>query len=357
MYVDKSLSNDYYVCLTQNQEPIPWQNLVAAQKFNLDYNLDYFAKIFEEMEKSLEIDGLTFYITRDIHELPSYGQNVIAIVLGDEWCRIPTYFHKVRAIFKCYGTRPILGCNPLLQPSYLNILALVQYLRIWLLRLPGLLNYAFHTFKRWRLSTAQTPPIYDIPLGYYKQFELPIKNLETRLYDIFFAGSMVNVPYSVWSLKYWFGTPKNLSRKQMLSSLEKFQAKHPELKVELSLTPSFHATKHEEARIYSERMMDTKICLVPRGTSFETFRFFEGLRYGCIVVAEALPSRWFYDGSPAIRIKDWSELGEIVEKLIENNYLMQEKHQEALNWWRTKCSEATVGAYMAEKLNSLRSPS
>ncbi len=74
-------------------------------------------------------------------------------------------------------------------------------------------------------------------------------------------------------------------------------------------------------------------------------------------MTEALPSRWFYDGAPAIQITDWSKLEGILEKLSENKRLMQEKHQESLNWWKTKCSEAAVGAYIAEKLNSLKSPS
>jgi hypothetical protein len=99
--------------------------------------------------------------------------------------------------------------------------------------------------------------------------------------------------------------------------------------------------------------MNAKLCLVPRGTSYETFRFFEALRYGCIVVTEALPSRWFYEGSPAIQITDWNELETILEKLLKDQNLMQEKHEESLNWWKTRCSEAVVGEYMAEKLNSL----
>lgn len=98
--------------------------------------------------------------------------------------------------------------------------------------------------------------------------------------------------------------------------------------------------------------MNTKICLVPRGSYFETFRFFEALRYGCIVIAEKLPSHWFYDGSPAIQVADWSELDDVIE-LIENNSLL-ELHQKSLDWWNTLCSETAVGKYMADKLNSIQ---
>lgn len=343
------INNKYYICLNQNKEPIAWTKFNDEQMSFTDYKLEYFDKVFQAIENNLKKDGLIFYLTENVHELPSYGENVVAIVLADEWCRIPVYSHKVKAIFKCYGIRPILGCNPLLYPSYLNFIALLQFIRIWIIRLPYSLNYVFHKLK----NVNKIPPIYDIPLGYYKQLNLPVKDIETRLYDVFFAGSTVNIPYPIWSLKYWLGTPKNISRNQMISSLRQIKEKCSNLKIELTVTSGFHDTKNEDARSYSEKMMDTKICLVPRGTSFETFRFFEGMRYGCILITEALPPRWFYMGSPAIQVKDWQELEEIIKELTTDKSLIQKKHQESLNWWHTKCSETALGKYMAEKLNEL----
>jgi hypothetical protein len=351
--MSKLLSNEYYIYLYQGQKPIPWN---PPDTHPIDgVNFTYFSKVFEAMEKNLKVSGLVFYVTWDrVHELPSYGSNVVAVVVGDEWCRIPTYFHKVRAVFKCYGTRPILGCNPLLKPSYLNFLTLIQFLKILVNRLPGSLNYLFQKFKSWFSDTAKIPSIYDIPLGYDNQFDLSIKDIEERSYDVFFAGSVAhNCSESVWSLNHWIGTPKSLSRTQMISSINTLKGKYPELKFELSITPYFGHKGSVGERSYSEKLMDTKICLVPRGTSFETFRFFEGLRYGCIVVTEALPSRWFYDRSPAIQITGWSDLEGILEKLLKNKDIRQQKHQESLNWWNTKCSEAAVGAYIAEQLDSL----
>lgn len=351
MVITNEVSNKYYVCKS-GRKPIFWNpldtNLVP------DPNCIFFGKVFEVMEKRLKVNNLTFYLTWDIQELPSYGQDVVAIVLGDEWCRIPSYFHKVRAVFKCYGTRPILGCNPLFKPSYLNFLTLGQFLQAWVNGLPGLMNYTLHKFKHLRQLEKIKKNIYDIPLGYYKQLNLPIKNIENRRDDVFFAGSLIQNQYSVTSLKYWLGNPKLISRKKMISSIDKLKKKCPNLKIELSITSSFHTTSDAEGKSYSEKMMESKICLVPRGTSFETFRFFEALRYGCIVVVEALPPRWFYDNSPAIQINDWNELEAVVKKIIENRKLMKEKHQESLNWWKTKCSEAAVAEYIAENINSIQ---
>lgn len=349
----KSLSNEIYIWnlrLERDQKPIAWNPCENSQAFNGDDCGEYFGKVFEAMQNSLKVEGLVFYFTRDLHELPSYGENVVAVVIGDEWSRIPTYFHKVGAVFKCYGTNLILGSN-LLKPSYLNFLTLMQFIKAKFADLPGWLYYVFYKFKR-----KKNTPIYDIPLGYSNQVELPIKPINERNNDVFFAGSVAHDTYPVWSLKHWLETPKSLSRKQMLSSINKIKD-CTEIKVELSVTPGFHAsfdpTKSADARSYSEKMMDARICLAPRGTSFETFRFFEGMRYGCLVITEALPSRWFYDGCPAIQVDDWSELKEILVHVFEDKELLQKKHQESLNWWKEKCSEAAVGTYIAEKLNLL----
>ncbi len=346
----KSLSNKYYICKV-DAEPIPWNPSESAQK--VDLGCTYFGQVFEAMEKRLNVENLTFYFTWDTHKLPSYGQNVVAVVNGDEWCRIPTYFHKVRAVFKCYGTRPILGCNPLIKPSYLNFITLLQFLRAWFARLPGWVIYKLHQFKKLSSIAGSFQSIYDIPLGYYNQLNLPIKNIECRRYDVFFAGSLVHGAYPFWSIKYWLREPKRLSRQRMISIVNRIEKKNPDFKFELSLMPDFKTSSLSDAKSYSEKLMNAKICLVPRGTSYETFRFFEALRYGCIVVTEALPSRWFYEGSPAIQITDWNELETILEKLLKDQNLMQEKHEESLNWWKNRCSEAVVGEYMAEKLNSL----
>jgi hypothetical protein len=78
------------------------------------------------------------------------------------------------------------------------------------------------------------------------------------------------------------------------------------------------------------------------------------MKYGCIVVTEALPQRWYLDGAPIIQIQDWDEIESILKSLLSNSELMQELHQESLNWWRKKASDVVVGQYIAEKLNALR---
>lgn len=104
-----------------------------------------------------------------------------------------------------------------------------------------------------------------------------------------------------------------------------------EAKLNLEITGGYHGLCSEEKRSYLEMMMDTKICLVPRGTSFETTRLFEAMKYSCIVVTEALPQRWYLDDVPVIQVEDWNQIEAILESLLSNPELMQELHQESLN--------------------------
>jgi hypothetical protein len=359
MSLREPLRNQYYVCLREGQGPIPWDPIDPDP--TLDPSLRYFGKVFEAMEKSLEVSDLVFYCTFDVKRLPSYGQSVVAVVIGDEWCRIPTYSHKVRAVFKCYGTRPTLEYNFFFKPSYLNFLILLKFLQIWVKRLPSLSSYALLRLRSLLPMEATVPstydlPIYDIPPGYWNQLDLPVKDIKARSYDVFFVGSVAE-PYPKLSVKRWLGTPKGASRRKLVAVLNKVKREHPELKVRLFITPHFGYASGLDTESYSQEMMNTKICLVPRGNISETPRFFEALRYGCVVVSEALPSRWFYDGSPAMQVEDWSDLEGIVKRLIEDERLMQRRHNMSLDWWRTKCSEAAVGAYFARTLNSPRSSS
>jgi hypothetical protein len=354
MDVSLPLLNEYYIYLKSDEKPIFWN--IYDKNPEVDMNLKvYIGKVLQGMEKNLKVSGLVVYVTWSvIDKLPSYGQNVVVIILGEEWYRIPKYAHKVGAIFKCVGTKPILGCNPLLKPSLLNFLTLIQYLRILLVRIPGIVNYQFHKLKNFLFGTGKVAPIYDIPLGYNNSIPLPIKNFQERPIDAYFSGSVVHVPYPIWSFKRWLGTPKMLSRKLMLLSVNHVQEKNPDLKMELSTTTGFHSRTCEQANSYPHSIMNTKVCLVPRGTSFETSRLFEAMKYGCIIVTESLPYRWYLDGAPVIKINDWQNLKGVLDNLFSNQELMQELHQETLNWWNYKCSESVVGTYIARELNALR---
>jgi hypothetical protein len=194
MNINPSQKNKYYVCLPENNVTLVTieESIAAGNEFILDYNFNYFKKIFDRIERISSGGGLTFYITRDVKFLPSYGPDVVAILLGDEWCRIPRYFDKVKAVFKCYGTKPVIGYYPFNQPISLSTMTLIQFIRVLLIRLPGILRHLFYTVKSFGDRNSRLVPIYEIPLGFYKQEDLPIKDFLARDYVTYFRGSMIN---------------------------------------------------------------------------------------------------------------------------------------------------------------------
>jgi hypothetical protein len=300
---------------------------------------------------------LIFYITvTEMEQLPSYGENVIVLILGDEFYRVPKYAHKVAAIFKCYGTRQVHQqfalYGPALQVSYLKLLMLGQFLRNLIYRLPAKISYRLRKTSRVLFGKGKVTPIYDIPPGYFNSEDLEIKPIAERAHAVFFDGSVIQHRYPIWSLRYWTKTPKALCRKQMVLHLQRFKQQHPEFEVKLSTTFEFAAqSSGAEPTSYSQNMMNTKVCLVPRGTTLESYRFFEAMRYGCVIITEVLPPRWFYEGAPVLQIGSWQNLEPVLKKLLDNERLLEDLHQRTLAWWETRCSEQAIGQYIAEKVS------
>jgi hypothetical protein len=126
------------------------------------------------------------------------------------------------------------------------------------------------------------------PMGYARQTDLPGKPFETRRYLVGFLGSIENRAHPRFSVKRLVGTPKHIARSRMVKSLQRLAAAAPD-SVYYGETASFRESITIGAgERYSEIMADTKICLAPRGSSVETYRFFEGMRQGCVVICNRL---------------------------------------------------------------------
>lgn len=345
--MEASPRNTYYICNRESKtsplnlfqscpdpESKPWFYARTA----------YMCGVFRAMEEYLSRGGLIFYLTQNLHQLPSYGSNVIAVIQEDEFSRFPAYSHKVLATFKCYGTEQVSPPNLFIDFSYLSLLTNIKYCVDMTRRFPGQVKYVCRQLR-------QNSFIFSIPLGYATQLSLPIKPFEEREMDLFFAGSVKHRDSS-W-IQRWLTTPKELSRGMMIFGLENAQRELTELKVDLQLQQNFRSSITSPAARYSESMMNAKICLVPRGASYETYRYFEAMRYGCITISETLPPRWFYEGSPSIQVKDWSDLPNILNSLLEDRSRMLKLHKASLEWWKNFASEEALGQYFAEKLNAL----
>ena len=263
---------------------------------------------------------------------------LVVLLLGDEWCRVPRYSSRVLAVFKCYGFRPTLKLN--YTSSYLSALIILQHFRIM--------------FKSFRRVGFKKNNVFPFPLGYFRQSDLPVIPILERIYDVSFVGSVRNSSNQKHARYFDFlKSPKTLSRQAMVKSLDKWENCN-RYKTDIHLTSQFpNADKPPEVPNYSEKLMNTKICLSPRGTSLETFRYFEALRYGCVLISEPIPSHSFYRDSPAIYLNNWDKLPYLLNSLLENPGQLADLHRKALEWWETQCSPNIVSQRMYQSLSFL----
>lgn len=353
MLLTQQLANQYYIYVDSNRPPEPW-DIYNPRPQNRGF-VAYFGRVLQAVEENLGKQGLVFYVTlSDMQKLPSYGDNVVVLIIGDEHYRLPRYIHQVGAVFKAYGTSQEMRWKALaMKPSYRSFITLVQYFSNLSLRLPLLVNYEFQKLRAAVSKDVKIAPIYDIPGGYHNSEDLPIKPIDDRAYDVFFDGSVQNNIYSKWSIKNFLKTPKIVARSLMLQQLDRFKQKYSEFHIQLAIRPAFGMVSEDDAGSYSKHLMNTKVCLVPRGTTLESFRICEALRYGCIVIVEELPDRDFYRNAPVIRIQDWSNLEPVLAQLLSDKEQMREVHKQTLEWWDTQLAEPVVGKQIAEELNQL----
>ncbi len=337
----------YFLDLPDHDTPIRWDPFAGPRPERKDTH--YWAGVFRAMERTVRDPGIDVYLTFDPEQLPQYGETVVAVVLGDEVGRIPRYVDRVRAVFKCYGTRPALGAGPLRHPGVTGAAELAQYVVRWLRWLPGAAAHSRLALGQALRGQPLSPAVSTVPLGTFNQLELPVIAPAERPNDLFFAGSVEHHG----SFSHRLLSAKVRSRREMLAAVERLAGSRSDLRIDLRLTHGFKASERASSSSYSEGLMAARICLAPRGTSVETYRLLEGLRYGCLVISERLPRHWFYEHAPFRQLDRWEDLQAAVSPVLDDPAALQRAHAEALEWWRRCCSEAAVGRFLADRLNGL----
>lgn len=276
-------------------------------------------------------------------ELPFYGPRVIVLLYGEERGLLPRYRDRVGMIFKCYGTRPRLQGRA--RPTAVDALAFARWLRDVAHWAPGGLAQLAR-----RARGRQGAAIHELPAGYMRQDDLPLKDILDRPYAASFLGSLRSLDARRCSFRGVFGTPKSRARAELLRSMTALRESLGEDRVYVGHNASFADSGRIGGGAYSRVLMDTRICPAPRGGLLETPRLYEGLRYGCVVVTEGPPIPGIAGTAPAIRLDGWARLPELVADLADDDDALRAAHRLSLDWWRERCSEAAVAGMIAERL-------
>jgi hypothetical protein len=300
--------------------------------------------VLAEASRTIEADELHFYFTKDPNRLPEYGPHVVAVLLLEERCKIPWYARDVRAVIRNTRSVPFLAFKPRL--NRLNLVLAFEYARDW----------AIHWRSRWQLPTHRpdwppivhsVPRVCTIPLGYHSQEELPQIAMRDRTLDCFFAGDL-STGAGPTSYRYWVSTSKAQARKQLWRVLLRLK-KDPEWQIDLGSVTN--DTSVQQFDSYSEKMMRSRICLAPRGTMAETYRLYEGLRAGCLVITNRLPDEPYLRGAPVIQVDHWKELPGVLRRYARDLDALEDRRNASLAWWENHCSEFVIGPQVARFLN------
>jgi hypothetical protein len=308
----------------------------------------YYVRAFRILEAEYCFNDYTVVFPWNAEKaLPSTGDKTVVVIWADERCRVPKYIGDIAALFKPYGMYPPYRFR--LLPLRLAQIELVAYIRNIVNWLPNAPKWLF--VKRNRAHS------HLIPLGYGIPHNLNIINPHRRRHIISFQGSVVTDSTNQF-FRHLIGMPKKYCRDRLLQILAELALEFGSEKINIGTTPSFeHSITPAAHEAYARTLENTLICVAPRGTSYETYRLYDGLRCGCIVISDYLPRFPFYENAPIIQLRDWRQLPRIVKGLLDDPQRISFLHKESLKFWRTKLSERVLAKQIARALNLTRSAS
>jgi hypothetical protein len=105
-----------------------------------------------------------------------------------------------------------------------------------------------------------------------------------------------------------------------------------------------------EIQEYKDMLSNTKISLVPKGISPETFRFTESFASGCLVITTEKINVWYYETCPAIFLNSWEELNEdFINNLLNKN--LEIERQKSLEYFDKCLSGISNAEYIIGIIN------
>jgi len=165
-------------------------------------------------------------------------------------------------------------------------------------------------FKSYLLPEQEGGNVHAFPLGYNKK-HIPTENLPiiNRPVDVFFSGHMAS----------------KKRRDYMKGLIDFFSVLNPKDRPNLDINISGGFNMGLSGEQYSRRMHRAKIVICPAGNvSMETFRHYESMRSGSVVVSPKLPETKIYKDSYICQVDDWhNDAGNVIMDLLKDLDMLQ----------------------------------
>jgi hypothetical protein len=311
----------------------------------------YFGKVLVEMERNLHGEDYHCYLTWDNDSLPEYGPHVVAILIGEEWGLIPRYARHVRLVARVMSRYPNLGVRRWFPLHRLSLMLAVKYLRNWTRHLRSWWRYKFPP-SSWPERFQNRASIVHLPWGSASLVDVRMKRMRERKRNYYFSGGIVLG--SDFGYRKLISSPKIVARQSLVKAVAELERKYPSLASDqtVKVHEQLSTGKLSDIEEYARRLMDSKICLAPRGSVPDTWRFFEGLKSGCAVITNPLPDEWYYREAPVIQLDSWDELEETVLPLLADEARLEDMHARSLKYWEEVCGETAVGRFLAQAISA-----
>lgn len=103
--------------------------------------------------------------------------------------------------------------------------------------------------------------------------------------------------------------------------------------------------------IYSQVMSNTKVALVPCGSaSLDTFRFYEAMKCGCIVLTLNQNKYEFMSGSPHLEIKSWANINDFLDNIFIDASRMKNLSTATASFWNDNLSPIAAAKFILSKI-------
>jgi hypothetical protein len=267
----------------------------------------------------------------------------LADIMGEEFKELD---------FVIYSANNTQGPNKPAHPEKTVLL----YISDETMRVPHHLKPHFKAIFKCYIPVDRDENVFAMPLGYLKgRYAAQVPKMTDRNTNVFFSGNLNENRFPLYQhfnlfrfIPTWFFTRLYYRMKTKL----KFNYSSYFPNSYINFTHGFNSGLSKEE--YNRYLYDSKFIICPKGfTSAETFRHYEALLAGAVILSEPLPDVFYYRGGPFIQLKSWGEMDKVVNDLIKKPEELQTLQDSAREWWEQKCSEKAVAKYIYQSLKSL----
>jgi hypothetical protein len=195
----------------------------------------------------------------------------------------------------------------------------------------------------------------SIPLGYNNFLEANYIPINERHYDISFMGMLnknrVDMVSALTGIhKKLIALGIHLNDNKVIKFLNDY-LNMIDIKSKYFLSDQFNFGVNSFQ--YCNGLRHSKVVLAPKGfINTETFRIYEAMQYGCIVVTDKLPKRKYYEGIPAIQIDNWHDGIKQVKKILNDENLLLELSDMHRKFYNDKLSPIATANLIAKTLEN-----